>query len=208
MGIDLFHLILATKWEIKKFKLMTDSKTVAGWLSQLLNNTRPVRTSGPHELLVRHWLDIIDDMVKALGLTVEVVWIPSSENRADQLTRVPKDWLSLARSLPMESPDEVIAAASSTMLSLLSPITSEQIAHAQQEDAEFMRTVREIACEEEVTAQNFKKVRHQLLLSDGVLCRNLKLPLEGVVNDPWCAARGSFARCTCQHRPCIVGDHV
>ena len=31
---------LAAKLEIKKFKLMTDSKTVAGWLSQLLNNTR------------------------------------------------------------------------------------------------------------------------------------------------------------------------
>ena len=44
--------------------------------------------------------------------------------------------------------------------------------------------MREIACEEEVTAPNFKKVRSQLLLSDGVLCRNLKLPLEGVVTVP------------------------
>ena len=173
-------ITLAAKWEIKKFKLMTDTKTVAGWLSQLLNNTRRVRTRGLHELLVRRRLDIIDDMVETLGLTVEIVWIPSSENRADQLTRVPKDWLSLARSLPVESPDEVIAAASSTTLSLLSPITSEQIAHAQREDAEITRTVREIACEEEVTAPSFKKVRSQLLLSDGVLCRNLKLPLEGV----------------------------
>ena len=97
---------------------------------------------------------------------------------------MPKDWLSLARSLPVESPDEVIAAASSTMLSLLSPIMSEQIAHAQREDAEITRTVREIACEEEVTAPNFKKVCSQLLLSDGVLCRNLKLPLESVVTVP------------------------
>ena len=82
--------------------------------------------------------------------------------------------------------DEVIAAASSTMLSPLSPITSEQMAHAQREDAELeiTRTVREIACEEEVTAPNFKKVSSQLLLSDGVLCRNLKLPLEGVVTVP------------------------
>ena len=79
------------------------------------------------------------------------------------------------------SSDEVIAVASSTVLSLLSPITSEQISHAQREDAEITCTVREIACEEEVTAPSFKKVRSQLLLSDGVLCRNLKLPLEGVV---------------------------
>ena len=70
------------------------------------------------------------------------------------------------------------------MLSLLSPITSEQIAHAQREDAEIMRTVRESACEEEVTAPNSKKVRIQLLLSEGVLCWNLKLPLEGVVTVP------------------------
>ena len=42
-------ITLAAKWEIKKFKLMTDSKTVAGWLSQLLNNTRRVRTRGLHE---------------------------------------------------------------------------------------------------------------------------------------------------------------
>ena len=83
----------------------------------------------------------------------------------------------------MESPDKVIAAASSTMVSLLSPITSEQIAHAQRKDAEITRTVREIACEE-VTARNFKKLRSQLLLSDGVLCRNLKLPLDSVVTVP------------------------
>ena len=176
------RITLAAKREIKNFKLMTDSKMVAGWLSQLLNNTRRVGTSGLHG----RRLDIIDDMVETLGLTTEVFWIPSSENRADQLTRVPKEGLSLARSLPLESPDEVIAAASSTMLSLPSPITSEQMARAQREDAELeiTRTVREIACEEEVTAPNLRKVTSQLLLPDGVLCRNLKLPLEGVVTVP------------------------
>ena len=206
-------ITLAANWEIKKFKLMTDCKTVAGWLSQLLNNTRRVRTSGLHELLVRRRLNIIDDMVETLGLTVEVVWIPSNENRADQLTRVPKDWLSLARSLPVESPDEVIAAASSTMLSLLSPITSEQIAHTQREDAEITRTVRDIAREEEVTAPNFKKVRSQLLLFDGVLCRNIKLLLEGVVTVPVIpgvlqeeAVRVAHANTGAMHRgrPCMI----
>ena len=121
-------ITLAAKWKVRKFNLMTDSKTVAGWLSQLLSNTRRVETSGLHELLVRRCFDIIDDMVEMLSLNVEVVWIPSSENRADQLTRVPKDWLSLAKSSPVESPDEVIVAALSTsppLLPLLTPMTFE-----------------------------------------------------------------------------------
>ena len=49
---------------------------------------------------------------------------------------------------------------------------------------QITHTVRKIACQEEFTAPNFKNVCSQLLLSDGVLCRNLKLPLEGVVTVP------------------------
>ena len=49
---------------------------------------------------------------------------------------------------------------------------------------QITHTVREIASKEEFIAPNFKKVCSQLLLSNGVLCRNLKLPLEGVVTAP------------------------
>ena len=123
-------------------------------------------------------------MVGTLGLNVEVVWVPSNKNHADQRTKVTKNWLSLAKSLPSE--EKVVAAASSlpSSLPILGPVTMERIRKAQLECADVARAVSQLVKGEDITAPQFKKVRSQVLLSEGVLCRNVKLPLEGTVTVP------------------------
>ena len=58
---------------------------------------------------------------------MEVLWIPTNENRADQLTRVPTDWNKYAKALV---PTDVVAAC----LSVVGPITLTQIREGQKMD--------------------------------------------------------------------------
>lgn len=109
---------LAAKWGVSSFRLMADSKTVAGWLSQILQNTQRVRTTGLHELLVQCRLQILNDLVATLGLVVKVA-VPSQKNRANKLIQVPKEWLVRAK-ITAKKPDVVVSS-----VSVLGPITRE-----------------------------------------------------------------------------------
>ena len=46
-------LTLAISWGLKELVVITDSQTVFGWLSALLNNTQRVKVSGLHEVVVK-----------------------------------------------------------------------------------------------------------------------------------------------------------
>ena len=46
-------LSLAANWQIKRVRLMTDSKTIASWLGDVIGNVRRTRTKGLHEVLVQ-----------------------------------------------------------------------------------------------------------------------------------------------------------
>ena len=92
-------LALAAKWDVTNVQLMTDSKTVAGWLKQITDKIRHVKTKDAggvaptgHVQLVQRRLHLIEDIVVTAGTTVQVQWIRSSENKADELTRVHLDW--------------------------------------------------------------------------------------------------------------------
>ena len=65
-------LSLAAKWDVTNVQLMTDSKTVAGWLKQITDNVRRVKTKGLHDVLVQRRLQLIDDLVMTAGMTVQV----------------------------------------------------------------------------------------------------------------------------------------
>ena len=56
-------LTIASKWNLKQVRIVTDSKTVAGWLRLIINNISHVKTSGLHKLLVERRLQIIEDMI-------------------------------------------------------------------------------------------------------------------------------------------------
>ena len=55
-------LSLAVDWQVTDLQLMTDSKTVAGWLKYIADNTRRVRVSGFKEVLVQRHLQIVNPL--------------------------------------------------------------------------------------------------------------------------------------------------
>ena len=158
-------LSLAVKWDIQNVTLATDSKTVAAWLNQVVCNTKRVKTGGLQEVVVRRRLQTFDDIIATAGMTVQVKWVPTDVNRADILTRVPAGWEALCKT--REVPGVV---AASVGLSVVGPVLLDQIAEAQVKDGSILPVVQliESGKPEMVTGQ-FKKVRDQLLVIDGVL---------------------------------------
>ncbi|KAF4723434.1 hypothetical protein FOZ63_006793, partial [Perkinsus olseni] len=92
----------------KSIVLYTDSKSVAGWLQLLLDHQR-IRPQGLYKALVCRRLRIIQSMVVENDLILRCIWIPTTSNLADVLTRLP----SVARvTIPVEisPPFSVVAA--------------------------------------------------------------------------------------------------
>ena len=75
---------------MRKVKVLTDSKTVHGWLSSLFGHLKRIKVSGLNKVVVHRRLQIIDDLIKAADLSVDLEWVPSASNKADELTRVPE----------------------------------------------------------------------------------------------------------------------
>ena len=65
-------LSLADGWRLQKLILLTDSKTVYGWLTVLVGNTKRIKVSGLHEVIVQRQLQVISDVLEATGMEVEV----------------------------------------------------------------------------------------------------------------------------------------
>ena len=104
---------LAVAWGARTIDLRTDSATVHRWLDDAISGRARLRTKAHGELLIRRRVEIICQLVNELQLRLSVVLVRSSENRADALTRVPKDWLREVSGAPARalSPDGVSAAA-------------------------------------------------------------------------------------------------
>lgn len=84
---------LAVAWGISVIDLRTDSATVHRWIDDALSGRARLRTKAHGEMLIRRRIDIIRQLVGELELTLTVALVRSEENRADALTRVPKEWL-------------------------------------------------------------------------------------------------------------------
>ena len=84
---------MAVKWGVKSLKVFTDSATVHSWLSTLLTKDRKIRVSGLSEMLVRRRIELLSETLTAYGVDWSINFVPSSKNKADCLTRVPKEWL-------------------------------------------------------------------------------------------------------------------
>jgi transposase InsO family protein len=85
---------LCLRWDIRHFTVKTDSATAFGWLQSVFEKTHRVRTHALSEMLIRRRLDILSELTKQEGLDVTVELVPSAQNKADELTRVPKKWLT------------------------------------------------------------------------------------------------------------------
>ena len=84
---------LAVKWGLSNIEIVTDSVTVSRWVNLTITEEKRVKTKGAAEVIVKRRLGVLRDLVDELCLKVTIVSVPSSENKADILTRVRKKWL-------------------------------------------------------------------------------------------------------------------
>ena len=84
---------LVLTWKVKRVEVMTDSATVFQWISDGLTGKSRLRTKAANEMLIRRRVDIVMELRREYGLEMNIVLVPSAENRADALTRVPTKWL-------------------------------------------------------------------------------------------------------------------
>ena len=171
-------LSLATQWDCSNIRVVTDSKTVASWLRDVVGNVCRVRAKGLYGTLVQRRLQIVADMISTCDLVVVVDWVPTDQNPADALTRVPAPWVKHCKEL---KGDDVVAVAATAKV--VGPLTMRQIADGQRRDGTIQTVISCLSTDRPVPA-DFAKVRSQLAIEDGVLLRSVKLPVDGVVSVP------------------------
>ncbi|XP_043240078.1 uncharacterized protein LOC122390810 [Amphibalanus amphitrite] len=84
---------LAVAWGARRIDLRTDSVTVKRWIDDAISGRARLRTKASGELLIRRRVAIIRQLVIELELRLTVALVRSADNRADALTRVPREWL-------------------------------------------------------------------------------------------------------------------
>ena len=87
----------AVAWGLNDFDLMTDSSTVFRWMTNAMRGDGPIRSHGMSELLVKRRISTIKKTIEEEQLQVKFKLIGSAENKADHLTRVPSDWLTVVK---------------------------------------------------------------------------------------------------------------
>ena len=84
---------MALEWQMEILHLRTDSLTVFHWISDALSGKARLRTKASSEMLIRRRVGTFKALLDEYGLTVDVKFVRSENNRADVLTRVPQRWL-------------------------------------------------------------------------------------------------------------------
>lgn len=184
-------LNLAANWGVKKLIVVTDSQTVYGWLRSLLGDVKRVRATGLNQVLVERRLQIVDDLISTTQMDVSVDWVPSQDNLADRLTRVPGKFIqcwktavstgSGSGSEVQNVPEVVVASANSDAVS---PLSLPEIYAAQQEDEVIMSAIQQKLNGDSVTDELFQRVKTQLVVVDNILMRSIKLPLGDIRQVP------------------------
>jgi ribonuclease HI len=90
-------LNLAVKWQVTDVEIITDSASVFSWLRSTLLDSHKIRTHGMSEMLVKRRLQVIKELCTKFGMSVSTLWVPTTKNKADGLTRVRKRWLDKIR---------------------------------------------------------------------------------------------------------------
>ena len=172
-------LNLAVKWNASNVKLLTDSKTVYGWLRSLLGDLKRIKVSGLNEVVVHRRLQTIADLIRTTHIAIDLEWVPSATNKADELTRVPEKFVQYWRSQVGVDESEVTISAAAP-LTMPGSVTREEIKTAQEEEEQIAQTIAELQDGREVTVEKYKKFRTQLTILGGVLMRSIKVPPSDV----------------------------
>ncbi|KRX44072.1 Transposon Tf2-9 polyprotein [Trichinella murrelli] len=83
-----FNMVFS--WQITKIRLMTDSATVHQWVTDGLSRKTRLRTKATGEMLIRRKVGIVLLLVEEFVLELYVELVRSANNKADELTRVPR----------------------------------------------------------------------------------------------------------------------
>ena len=165
-------LSTAVESNASNVRLVTDSKTAYGWVKSCLNNERLVRVSGLNEVLVHRRLNIIDDIVTTAKLPVTIEWVPSQQNKADKLTRVPDLFI---RCWKKSAKPDVVAAVSAPP-KIVSAIELQDIIDTQKSHPVVVSVIESVRHGREIFDPVFKKLKSQLSVSDdGYLYRSVKV---------------------------------
>ena len=78
---------------MKTGNLMTDSAAVHRWVEDALTGRARLRTKAQGEMLIRRRIDLIRQLKEEMKMSFSVQLVPSAQNRADKMTRVPSDWI-------------------------------------------------------------------------------------------------------------------
>ena len=96
-------LSLVMEWRFKDIHICTDSSSVYAWVSSNLTRDKPIRVSGLSSVLIKRPAELIKSFVDELGLHLTISQVRSEENEADELTRVPQNWLKIKNSCAVSS---------------------------------------------------------------------------------------------------------
>ena len=186
LGAVIKGLNLATYWDVKELTVVTDSKTVFGWLRALLDDTKRVKVSGLHEVVVARRLQGIDDLIATTQMKVSVEWVPSRDNLADKMTRVPGKFVQYWKDSIRGTEVQVNAAAPIAGLDaeVISPLSLSEIRKAQEGDTRIVSILQQVRDGGITEPGEFEKVKTQLVIVDNVLMRSTKSPLDGMQSVP------------------------
>ena len=171
--------------------LKTDSKTVHAWLESCLRNACRVKVSGLQKVLVECRLQIITDLVAVSNLFVTVEWVPSHQNKADKLTRVPEPFLHTYKML--EDARSQTTASANVSAPVVAPrqdcvtiLTKPEVIAEQHADSSLSRICDYLEHGTPISDPLFSRIASQLFIyeDDGMLMRSLKLPVDGIINVP------------------------
>ena len=95
---------LAIAWGMKEIEIFTDSATVHQWISDGLSGKSRLKTKAAGEMLIRRRVQIVTSLAEEYALRLSVRLVPSAENKADILTRVPQRWLKAIAGREMGPP--------------------------------------------------------------------------------------------------------
>ena len=83
---------MAILWGARRIRLMTDSRTVFHWITDLLSGKARLRTKAASEMLIRRRLSTLKMLAAEYDLKISVHSVASAENKSDALTRVRDRW--------------------------------------------------------------------------------------------------------------------
>lgn len=119
---------LAIQWGFKAFTVATDSRSVLSWLDNTVEGRDRVRTKSAAQMLIKRRLLVIKQVIAEYELSVIFRFVPTIENKADRMTRVPKRWLGHCESVDSKA-DELVSAALCTGRTVTDAIWAAHLPH-------------------------------------------------------------------------------